>query len=119
MTTAAILLGAMLPAAPAAPPPTANPGLAWLSKLPEGYAQARRRGQPVFVRFGAASCPWCRKLEAELRDPALAKELDRWTLVSLDVVDADRDARALAVGPVPSLRILTPNGRVVASREGF
>jgi HEAT repeat protein len=99
-------------------PPTEAPQ-PWLFKLSDGYAQARHRGQPVFVRFGAASCPWCRKLEAELRDPALAKELERWTLVSLDVVDADRDARAMAVGPVPALRILTANGRVVASREGF
>jgi HEAT repeat protein len=99
-------------------PPAESPQ-PWLFKLSDGYAQARRRGQPVFVRFGAASCPWCRKLEAELREPGLTKELERWTLVSLDVVDADRDARVMAVGPVPALRILTSNGRVIASKEGF
>src|SRR4051812_14801815 len=105
----ALLAGLFLAPTPAStqPPPATDAGPPWLSKLPEGYTQARRRQQPIFVRVGSASCPWCRKLEAELRDPALTKELGRWVLVALDVVEADRDARALAVGPIPALRVLT------------
>jgi HEAT repeat protein len=91
----------------------------WLPKLTEGYAHARRHKQPILVKVGSASCPWCRKLDGELRETELAKELVRWTLVSLDVATADRDARALAVGPIPALRVLSPDGRVVASRDGF
>ncbi len=104
---------------PTAPEKASDSGKVWLTKLADGSAQARRRRQPLLVRIGSESCPWCRKLEAELRDVALLKELDRWTLVALDVSEADRDARSLAVGPVPALRLLTPDGRVVASRDGF
>ena len=135
-TAPVLLAGAVLLAAgrlaaqdlPVAPPPVPKPepaatpqaaAQAWLSKLSEGLAQARRRRQPVFVRVGSASCPWCRKLEAELRDAAVSKELGRWTLVALGATEADRDARALAVGPIAALRLLTPDGRVVASRDGF
>lgn len=97
----------------------ADPERNWLSKLADGSIQAQRKRQPILVRFGSQSCPWCRKLEVELRDATLAKELDRWTLVALDVAEAERDTRALAVGPIPALRLLTPDGRVVASLDGY
>jgi HEAT repeat protein len=109
------------PNAPAVrpPAPVADEPRGWLPKLADGYAQARRHRQAILVKVGSASCPWCRKLDAEMRDQEVGKELARWTLVALDVATADRDARALAVGPIPALRVLTPDGRVVASRDGF
>jgi HEAT repeat protein len=99
--------------------PAAPPAATWLTNLADGRAQAQRRRQPVLVRVVTSSCPWCRKLEDELKKPAAADELGRWTLVLLDAERNDRDADALAVGAVPALRILTPAGKQVADREGF
>lgn len=111
------------PESPAVRPPlpvaVADDTKGWLPKLADGYAQARRHRQAILVKVGSASCPWCRKLDAEMKDADVAKELARWTLVSLDVATADRDARALAVGPIPALRVLTPDGRVVATQDGY
>lgn len=101
------------------PLPETEDAKGWLPKLADGYAQARRHRQAILVKVGSASCPWCRKLDVELRDAGVAKELARWTLVALDVATADRDARALAVGPIPALRVLTPDGRVVATHDGY
>lgn len=91
----------------------------WQTTLAEGKAQAQRRRMPLLVRFGAESCPWCRKLEAELADAQLQKELARWALVSLTPEVAEKEAGALAVSGIPALRILTPAGRLVASRDGY
>jgi HEAT repeat protein len=116
-----------LPLAPAAAQeaPAASekaPGakeLPWLATLAEGRAQAQRQRQPLLVRFGGASCPWCRKLEEEIRQPTVQQELARWALVDLDVEHAEKDAQALAVSAIPALRLLTPAGRLVASHDGY
>lgn len=105
------------PTAPEIAAPKA--AVSWLPKLADGRILAQQRHQPIFVRVGTASCVWCRKLETQLQTPASAVELARWTLVSLDLANAEKEARTLAVGPTPALRILTPAGRVVASHDGY
>ena len=93
--------------------------LPWLSSLAAARIEAQRQRQPILIRFSGESCPWCRKLEDELRRPPVQEELARWTLVVLDADRADREARALAVGAIPALRILTPTGRLVVSKDGY
>lgn len=115
----AVLLTAASASA-AEPPAEKTPaGPAWLPKLADGYTQAGRRGQPVLVRVGSPSCLWCRKLEAELRGPIVAMELERCSLVALDMTEADRDARVPAVGPIPAPRVLSATCQIVASHDGF
>jgi len=97
-------------------PPKTKP---WLTTLEDATDEARRLRQPIFVEFGAKWCGWCRKLEEELRKPEVQQELQRWTIVRLDVDRATSDARKLAVGGVPALRVLSPTGQVAASRDGY
>ena len=82
-----------------------------------------RRGDRTNGRFlsrlGAEWCPWCRKLEAELAKNEIQKVLEGWTLVALDVDKDRRDAAALGAVSIPALRLLTPAGKVAASRDGF
>jgi HEAT repeat protein/thiol-disulfide isomerase/thioredoxin len=100
-------------------PKAASPQRAWLTDLARGRADAVQNKRPILVRIGAEWCPWCKKLDQEILLPDVQTALGGWTLV---VVDADRsadDLQALGVGPIPALRVLSPLGRVVASRDGF
>src|SRR5688500_143033 len=106
-------------AAAPVPEPAATQPLPWFEALPAGLEEARRKNQPVLVAVGAAWCPECRELEKQIATPAAQAVLAAWTRVRLDV---DRDAeaaRGLAVGVIPALRVLTPDGRVVASHNGY
>lgn len=91
----------------------------WLLSLADGQAEAQRLRQPIFVRINGENCPWCRKLEVEIRKPELREELARWSLVVLDVDKAGEEIKPLSVSGVPSLRLLTPMGRVVVSHDGY
>ncbi len=50
--------------------------------------------------------------------PAVQEELKRWTLVEIDVDKSPDDARLLAVGPLPALRLVTATGRIVVKADG-
>ncbi len=104
------------------PPVTQAPrpgGHPWLTDLVHAQAEAVRLRRPILVRLGAEWCPWCRKLDAEFARPEVQHVLGSWTLVAVDV---DRDhaaAESLGAASIPALRVMTPAGRLVASREGF
>lgn len=72
--------------------------------LADGQAQAQRNRQPILVRATADSCTWCKKLEEEIVQPGVQKELARWTLVLLDVDKSPKDARTLTVAGIPVLK---------------
>jgi HEAT repeat protein len=101
------------------PKPAARDADQWLLSLADGYAEAQRLRQPVFLRVGGPDCPWCRKLEAELRKPELKDELTRWSLVSLDADKAADEIKPFSVSGIPALRVLTPTGRLIASHDGY
>src|SRR5438477_1870615 len=111
----AALAAAALPP-PAQPTNTLRP---WLPNLAEGHAQAQRLRQPLLVRFGTETCPWCRKLDEAIANAPVQAELARWACVALDADKSPREARSLGVGGVPALRVLTPVGRLVASQDGY
>ncbi len=99
---------------PAAPAP-----LPWLDRFADALDEARRSHKPIFVDVGAEWCVWCRRLDAELSSPAVRQRLGNWVRLRLD---ADRDADTihnLSIGPVPALRLLSPNGQMLAWRDGF
>ena len=107
---------------PAAPPEAKLAkagGRPWLTDLAAGRTEAIARKRPIFVRLGAEWCPWCRKLESELAKNEIQKVLERWTLVALDVDKNPRDTAALGAISIPAPRLLTPAGKVAASRDGF
>jgi HEAT repeat protein/thiol-disulfide isomerase/thioredoxin len=91
----------------------------WTAGLKRTLAESLKTGKPIVVRASAPWCGWCTKLADEVRKPEMQKELERWSLAVIDVDKDTADARRLGVGPIPALRILTPEGRPVASRDGF
>ena len=105
------------PGAPARPTEDRPP--VWFETLARGTAEARKSERPIFLRAGGEDCRYCRAFEVELAKPEIQEELKRWTLVAIDVDESPGDARRMAVEAMPALRILTPAGKLVATREGF
>ncbi|MDA1054309.1 MAG: HEAT repeat domain-containing protein [Planctomycetota bacterium] len=93
--------------------------LRWLSDVNVAYREALARQQPILVRAGGESCPWCKALDAEIAKPEVQQGLAAWTLVSIDVDKSPGDALRLNVSGIPALRALTPRGRIVAAQDGF
>jgi HEAT repeat protein/thiol-disulfide isomerase/thioredoxin len=95
----------------------ANP-VATIQSLDAALKQAVVTRTPVFVIAGATWCGPCKQLEKEMEAGSVVDELGRWIVVHIDV---DHDAAAatkLAVSSIPALRVLSPDGRLVASDEG-
>ena len=111
---ALVVLCGVDPSAGAEPTP-----LRWLSDVNVAYREALANKQPILVRAVGESCPWCKKLEAEIAKPEVQQGLAAWTLVSIDVDKSPSDALRLNVSGIPALRALTPRGRIVAAQDGF
>jgi len=98
--------------------PEAETG-AWLDSLGEGYRSALQSRRPILVRFGAPWCPACKAMEKEIAAESLQAELARWTLVYVDVDTSPEEAKTAGVTMIPAFRVLTPDGRSIASRNGM
>jgi len=93
--------------------------LPWLTDLKSGHRQALADGKPVLLRVGAEWCLACRQLEGEIKKAELQAELARWTLVYLDADRSAEDLKELNVTTVPALRVRTPGGQLLESRDGY
>lgn len=93
--------------------------LEWLHTLEAGRRDAQLKKRPIFVRFGAEYCPWCRRLDEEIAKPAAQKALKRWTLIEIDTQKNPADARALDVDGIPAMRVVLPTGQLVESIDGY
>ena len=105
--------------APPGQPKSDSSSPRWHPSLTEGIRRGLVHRKPILVRVVTDSCPWCRKLEGEMKKPAAEKELARWTLVELDLAKSADEASQLGVGPVPALRVLLPSGQLVAGHDGY
>lgn len=107
----------------AASPPNASTApasnLIWQVDYAATLRDARREHRPVIVLAGAEWCVWCKRLDGEIETPEVQAELRHWARVYIDVDQATEQARDLTIGPIPAFRVLTPNGRVVGSRDGY
>jgi HEAT repeat protein len=103
---------------PPAPSAAEAPGPSWVEGLTPGLRRAMTQRKPIFARAVAAGCPWCRKLDEAVKTPEVQSELGRWTLVEVDVNRSPEDAAQLGATTTPALRILTPGGQPIASRDG-
>ncbi len=107
-----------LPLARSEDEPTKNDTAPWLVSLAAGYQQAQSDQQPIIVRIGGKACQQCLLLEQEIAKPAAQLALKQWTRVYIDVDESPADARLMAVGPIPALRLLTSQGKLVATHDG-
>lgn len=91
----------------------------WHSTLSDAIAQATELNKPIFVIVGADWCVYCKKLESELDGPASKAFAKRWVLAKIDADDQISDAREMRANGLPSLRLLSKNGVINDSHDGY
>lgn len=85
--------------------------------LADARSAAQKRSAPIVAVVITDDCPACDRLLATLAAPDLDKALKRWVLAVIDAARNPADARALRVESAPTLVVLTPAGRLIASRD--
>ncbi|MEN6459160.1 MAG: HEAT repeat domain-containing protein [Thermoguttaceae bacterium] len=88
-----------------------------VASLQDGYRHAITDGKPLLVCVGAKWSEASRKMVRELAAETVAKELDRWVVVALDLDVHVADVEELGVTTAPALRIFTPSGQQVAASD--
>ncbi len=93
----------------------------WRRDYPKARQEAAEKGRPLLLDFGTQYCHWCKQLDLRtFRDPAVVEALNR-RFVPLKI-DAQKDAalaEALRVQSFPTLVFAAPDGKILATHEGF
>lgn len=91
----------------------------WHSTLDDAIERASDENKPVFVIVGAEWCVYCKQLEQELEGAPTARIAKQWVLAKIDADDRVSDARELRANGLPSLRLLSKDGVVAYSHDGY
>jgi thiol:disulfide interchange protein DsbD len=98
--------------------------LAWLKDEPAAVAATRASGRPLLVDFMASWCLPCREFDVKVfSHPAVAAEMQRFTLLRVDLTREDEDPALSVVkkkygaDTLPAIRLVAPDGHVVAKTD--
>jgi thiol:disulfide interchange protein DsbD len=108
--------------------PKGNVELRWLTDEPAALADAQAVGRPLLIDFSATWCLPCREFDVRVFSrPEVAEAMGRFTLLRLDVSQAD-DVPALGAlkrkygaDTLPAIRIVSPAGAgaILAKTDTF
>lgn len=92
----------------------------WNTNYRAAMTEAQRRGLPVVVDFGSATCPACRMLERRtLSDARVQAALDDFVKVYVDGNEQVSLRESFGVQYYPTLVYLSPEGKVLKRQVGF
>ncbi len=99
--------------------PSDQTSVTWHATLEASVDAARASGKPIFVIVGAPWCSFCEKLQGELQGKPETEIADKWVLAKINADNEVNDARELNANALPALRLLSSDGIVTVSREGY
>ncbi|CAN5469295.1 hypothetical protein BH23VER1_BH23VER1_01120 [soil metagenome] len=112
---AVLLASAFLPASPALALPEG-----WGTDHKGALAEAAESVRPILVVFGAGWCPHCKRFEeTTLKDPEIQALANRFVRLALDYDEHAYLVAKFGLRGVPSTLMLDPDGRRVATLNGF
>lgn len=94
--------------------------IAWRS-WNDGMAAAKAEHKPVLVDFSAKWCGVCTRLDrTTLSDPRVIEAIHAgWVAIRVDVDREPERARDLQIEALPTLVVLTADGKEAARRRGY
>src|SRR5665213_3554588 len=106
--------------------PKGNVALHWMTDEPAALADVQATGRPLLIDFSATWCLPCREFDVKVFSrPDVAQAMGRFTLLRLDVSQAD-DVPALGAlkrkygaDTLPAIRLVSPAGAIVAKTDSF
>ena len=95
-------------------------GPKWFQTRRAAMAEVKKTGRPLLIDVNAKWCGPCEVMNREVfQGKKFAAEAKRWVLLSLDVDAHPELAAFYGVRSFPTLVVLNPRGKVVASAAGY
>ncbi len=79
---------------------------------------ARKRGQKVFLYFGAPWCRYCVTMQSMFRDPAVRSLFDSNVTVMVDITNDRTTARRYGVSAIPDYMVINPRTGAIIRQKG-
>lgn len=93
--------------------------ITWRSSLSSAMTEAKKSGKPVLVDFSATWCGPCKQMkQTTFKDAKVIAESRKWVMVRVDIDDQEKVAEKYKITAVPTLLIMSPQGKVVAREVG-
>jgi TolA-binding protein len=93
----------------------------WRTDYNQARQEAAEKNRPLLLDFGTENCFFCKKLDATtFRDPTVISVLNKG-FIPLKI-DADKNAAladALRIERYPTLVLAAPDGKILATQEGY
>jgi thioredoxin-related protein len=93
----------------------------WRTDYNKARQEAVEKNRPLMLDFGTEDCFFCKKLDTTtFRDPSVTAVLNK-SFIPLKI-DADKEralAQALRIDHFPTLVIASPDGKILATQEGY
>ena len=104
---------------PATEPAMRTPML-WMDDIDAALTLASVEYRPVLVVFSSPHCPWCIRLKKEVwADPEVEKLLEHFCLVEINTEKDEITPLKYQVQGVPTVLVLSADGRVHSGFAGF
>ncbi len=120
----ALMVGALLAAAPPPAPAQEAPGAAeiqWRTDYGSALREAQDKNLPLVIDFGTVNCYWCRKLEEiTFRDAKVIGVVnERFIPLKLDGEKELSLVQALRITSYPTIVFAAPDKHILGTLEGF
>ncbi len=99
---------------------TTSEGLSWYDSIENALGVAKEEYRPVVVFFYSPEDGWCGRMKAQtFTDEAVKAQLEHFVRVEVIIEDNQQTAAQYLVRNIPSIRILSADGRIQQGRDGF